>query len=101
MKESYEIGKISFDINEKELQAMASAGRLGIFVERATELFRRNLKSELVSNVSSGSTTLVRFEDDEYGSGGPIGPLPHIFAELEMITNKVKEISGLIEINRI
>jgi hypothetical protein len=99
VKEKNEIGKISFEFDEKELKLISNSGRLGIFVEKATELFRRNLKAELVNSVASGSTSLVRFDDDEYGTG-PIGPFPHIFAELEALTGKIKEIEVLFKHNR-
>jgi hypothetical protein len=99
MKERKELGKISFDFDKKQLEEIASAGNLGVFVEKATELFRQNLKAELVNSVSSGSTSLVRFDDDEYGTG-PKGPFPHIFAELETITNKIKEIEVFVKYNR-
>lgn len=89
--ERKEIGKISFNLDEKELDHIVSTGRLGTFVERATELFRQNLKAELVNRVAAGSTSLVRFDDYEYGTG-PIGPFPHVFAELETLLNRVKEI---------
>lgn len=89
--ERREIGKISFNIDEKELDQIVSTGKLGTFVEKATELFRQNLKAELVNRVAAGSTSLIRFDDDEYGTG-PVGPFPHVFAELETILNRVKEI---------
>lgn len=95
-----EIGKISFEFNKKELEEIANSGKLGVFVEKATELFRQNLKAELVNNVSSGSTFLARFADDEFGTIGPRGPFPHIFAELETITNKIKEIEVFSKLNR-
>lgn len=99
MKERNEIGKISFEFDEKELEEIATAGKLGAFVEKATDLFRQNLKAELVSNVSSGSTSLVRIDGDDYGSGGPIGPFPPIFAELESIASRVKKMEVLIKHN--
>ena len=94
------IGKISFEFDKKELEKIANSGKLVAFVEKATDLFRQNLKAELVSSVSSGSTSLVYLDDDEYGTGGPIGPFPHIFAELETITNRIKEIEVFGKLNR-
>ncbi len=97
MKRSTEIGKISFQFDKKQLEEIANAGKLGVLVDKATELFKRNLKAELVSSVSSGSTSLVRFEGDEFGSGGPIGPFPHVFSELESITSRIKVLETLVQ----
>ncbi len=99
MKEKNEIGKISFDFNKKELEEIVSAGKVGAFVDKATELFRQNLKAELVNSVAAGSTALFRYDDDEYGTG-PKGPFPHVFAELESIVNRIKQIEVLFEINK-
>lgn len=97
MKEKNKIGKISFEIDKKELEKIASSGKLANFVETATEHFRQNLKAELVNGVSSGATSLVYFDDWEFGSGGPIGPFPHIFAELKTITDRMQKMEVVIE----
>ena len=101
MAERNEIGKISFEMNKKELEQISNSGKLGVFVEKATELFRRDLKAELVNSISSGSISLgcVNGEDD-FGYIGPIGPLPHIITELDTLTNKLKEIEVLVKLNR-
>lgn len=95
MQERMEIGKISFDIDKKQLEMIAASGKLGAFVDQATALFKQNLKAELVSSVSSGSTALVKFEDGEYGTIGPIGPIPQLFMELEAVVNKMNDIEVL------
>jgi hypothetical protein len=91
MNENFEIGKISFNFDKKELERITQTGKLGAFVEKATELFRQSLKGELVNNAASGATSLFRFDDDEYGTG-PRGPFPHIFAELDVIAQRIKNI---------
>jgi hypothetical protein len=90
------IGTLRFEMDKKQLDEIASTGKLGVFVEKATELFRHSLKAELVNSVASGSVSLVRFEDDEYGTG-PKGPFPHVFAELEAIASRMKNIEVLIK----
>lgn len=89
------IGTLRFEIDKKQLDEIANTGKLGVFVEKATDLFRRNLKAELVNSVSSGSMSLVRYDYDDFGTG-PIGPFPHVFAELEAIASRIKTIEVLI-----
>jgi hypothetical protein len=94
MRKKNEIGKISFEFNKAEIEAIATKGDLSAFVDKATELFRLNLKAELVNGVSSGSTSLVAY-DDRYGTG-PKGPFPHIFKEIDMLkANLFEEIHVL------
>ncbi len=92
------IGTLRFEIDKKQLEEIAGTGRLGAFVEKATDLFRQNLKAELVNSVASGSMSLVRFDDDEYGTG-PRGPFPHFFAELDAISERIKAIEVLVKHN--
>lgn len=92
------IGTLRFEIDKKQLDEIATTGKLGDFVEKATELFRQNLKAELVNSVSSGSMSLLRFENDEYGTG-PRGPFPHFFAELEAISKRIQSIEVLVRRN--
>ncbi len=99
MKKRNEIGKISFDFDKKEIEEIVKAGRLGAFVEKATELFRLNLKAEMVNGISSGETSLVHLADWEYGTG-PIGPFPPIFAELDVLRNRINDIEASIKLNR-
>lgn len=97
MQEKNEIGKISFDFDKSQLEIIANTGKLGNFVENATELFKQALKAELVNRVSSGSVSLARFGDYEFGSGGPIGPFPHVFAELDALTKRISNIEVLVK----
>ena len=98
MESRNSIGRISFELDKEELQRIADAGQLGDFVDKATELFRRNLKAELINSVAAGSTTLVRLDGDDYGTG-PIGPFPHVFAELDRISTRLAEIELLVRPN--
>lgn len=99
MKDGKEIGTISFQMDKEEIERIASSGDLANFVEAATELFRQNLKAELVNNEASGSTSLA-YIDDRYGTGPfPIGPLSHVFAEIKTITDRIGKIEATIERN--
>jgi hypothetical protein len=44
MKVRNEIGKISFDFKKDEIEAIVASGDLEVFVNKATELFKYNLK---------------------------------------------------------
>ena len=70
MDKGTEIGKISLEIDSAQLKRIISRGSLEVFIEKATALFNRDLKAELVKeSVSSVGTALVLFDDDEYGTG--------------------------------
>ena len=87
-------------MDKEEIERIAGAGNLASFVETATELFRRNLKAELVNSVASGSTSLVYMDGERYGTGPfPIGPFPHVFAELKTITDRIGKLEVAIERN--
>jgi hypothetical protein len=62
------IATISFEINPGELEKIAESGRLEEFTTRATELFSRQLKFELVKNRASSGKTSFYLIDDEYGT---------------------------------
>jgi len=96
MKDKRAIGKIMFEFDEREINEIANEGNLMNFVNKATDLFRANLKAELVNSVSAGSTSLFRMDIDDFGTGGPIGPIPHVFMELEEVAKKMREIEILI-----
>ena len=98
MKDGKEIGTISFQMDKEEIERIASSGDLANFVETATELFRQNLKAELVNSVASGSTSLV-YMGQRYGTGPYPGPFPHVFAELKTITDRIGKLEVAIERN--
>ncbi len=94
------IGAISFRFDKKALEEIANSGKLAVFVDKATELFRQDLKAELVSSASSGSTALARYDDWEFGTVGPRPPIGPVFAELETIVSRLRNIEALVELNR-
>ncbi|MCP4978030.1 MAG: hypothetical protein GY931_17920 [Maribacter sp.] len=96
-----EIGKIGFEFDKKQLGDIANAGKLGDFVEKATSLFRQNLKAELVNSASSGSTSFARYDDWEFGTVGPIPPNWPLFEELESIVSRIKNIEVLVNLNNL
>lgn len=69
MAEKNEIGTITLKINPEQLRKIANSGRLEEFVVKATEIFRRDLKAELVTETASSVATALFFEDDEFGTG--------------------------------
>ena len=48
MKEGRELAKITLKIDAEELNNITLSGRLEEFVTKATDIFRRDLKAELV-----------------------------------------------------
>jgi hypothetical protein len=70
MDKQMEIGKITLQIDPGQLQRIVRHGLLEAFIEKATTLFNRDLKAELVAeSVSSVGTSLLLFDDDEFGTG--------------------------------
>jgi hypothetical protein len=94
------IGDISFSFDKRALEEIANSGKLAVFVDKATELFRQDLKAELVSRASSGSTAFARYDDWEFGTVGPRPPIGPVFAELETIVSRIRDIEALVELNR-
>jgi len=104
MKESKDIAKISMEVDPAQLRKIVSSGNLEKFVQRATQIFARDLKTQLVEeSVSSISTNLVLWDDDEYGTG-PRPPIWHMLESLEILSSKVQmlergivsEVGGII-----
>lgn len=98
MKEGQEIGKMSFEFDGNQIGEIVAAGKLNAFIEKATELFRQNLKAELVSNVSSGAISLAHvssIEGDIFLTG-PRGPIHYVFKELERIERKMEALNSVV-----
>ena len=73
-QQSKAIATISFEIDPKELENIADSGRLEEFTTRATELFSRYLKFELVKNRASSGATSFFLINGRYGNDGPWPP---------------------------
>ena len=97
MSKRNEIGKISFEFDKEQIAEIAAAGDLSNFVNKATELFRNDLKAQLVASTASGAIALARYNGD-YGTPWPWpGPIPGVFAELEAITKRLADIEALVK----
>jgi hypothetical protein len=86
MAEKNEIGTITLKIDQQQLRKIATSGRLEKFIEKATELFKRDLKAELVKESVSSSETALFLYDDEFGTG-PRPPHWHNIARIELLTS--------------
>ena len=96
MKEGSEIGKITFKIDPEKLKQIAHSGRLEDFVAKATDFFRRDLKAELVKEtVSSVETSLLFFDDDEFGTG-PRPPWWHSIAQIDVLTTRIQALEQIV-----
>ncbi|MCF6149435.1 MAG: hypothetical protein E3K37_12345 [Candidatus Kuenenia sp.] len=89
MERRDEIGTITLKINPEQLRKIANSGRLEEFVVKATEIFRRDLKTELVTEVASSVSTSLFFEDDEYGTG-PRPPHWWNIKHIETLTTRIQ-----------
>jgi ferric iron reductase protein FhuF len=84
-KDDKEFAKITLQIDAQQLKTIANKGRLEEFIAKATEIFARDLKAELVKeSVSSVGTALFLF-DDEFGTG-PRPPFWHNIARIDALT---------------
>lgn len=83
------IGSVTLDVDKDQIAEIAAAGRLEAFIERATELFRRDLKAELVAG-SAVRTELFAIDDD-FGTG-PRPPFWHRIRSLELLEERVREL---------
>ena len=96
MKGSGELAKITLKIDPEQLKKIAQSGRLETFIEKATELFRRDLKAELVKEATSSiDTSLFLLDDDEFGTG-PRPPWWHYIATLEALTKRIEVIEQAV-----
>ena len=87
-KEDKELAKITLQIDAQQLRSIANAGRLEEFIAKATEIFARDLKTELVKeSVSSVGTALFLF-DDEFGTG-PRPPFWHNIARIDALIARI------------
>lgn len=89
VKDDRELAKISFQIDAQQLKKITDRGQLEAFIAKATEIFARDLKAELVKEaVSSVGTSLFLFDDDEFGTG-PRPPFWHNIARIEALTARL------------
>jgi hypothetical protein len=87
-KDDKELAKITLQIDAQQLRSIANAGRLEEFISKATEIFARDLKAELVKeSVSSVGTALFLF-DDEFGTG-PRPPFWHNIARIDALISRI------------
>ena len=88
-KEEKELAKITLQIDAQQLRRIADRGLLEEFIAKATEIFARDLKAELVKeSVSSVGTSLFLFDDDEFGTG-PRPPFWHNIARIDALTARL------------
>ena len=96
MKEGSEIGKITFKIDPENLKQIVHSGRLEDFVAKATEIFRRDLKAELVKEtVSSVETSLFFFDGDEFLTG-PRPPWWHNIAQIDQLATRIQALEQIV-----
>ena len=99
MDKEKEIGKITLEIDPAQLKRIVRQGLLEAFIEKATILFNRDLKSELVKeSVSSVGTSLAFFDDDEFGTG-PRPPHWWNIAKIDAISKRLDMIEMAIGLN--
>ena len=99
MEKGKDIGKITLEIDKKQLESIVNSGRLENFIETATTLFNRDLKANLVeASVSSVSTGLFLIDDDEYGTG-PRPPHWWNIGKIDTIIKRIDQIEKTIGIN--
>ncbi len=89
MAEKNEIGTITLKINPEQLKKIANSGRLEEFVVKATEIFRRDLKAELVTETASSVATALFFEGDDFWTGPRPGPWWNI-KYIEALTTRIE-----------
>ena len=90
MKEGRELAKITLKIDAEELNNITLSGRLEEFVTKATDIFRRDLKAELVKEAATSVETSLYLIDREYGTWPP-RPLPwHNIAKLESLETRLE-----------
>lgn len=96
MQEGKEIAKISFEIDPQQLEKISDSGRLEEFTTRATELFSRYLKFELVNKrASSGTTSFYRIHDD-FGNDGPWPPQWLDNFEIESVITRLDALEKIV-----
>lgn len=94
-----EIGQIVMKIDKEKLQRITEAGRLEEFAEKATAIFARDLKSELVAGgVSSVSTNLAFYDNDEFGTG-PRPPHWHNIGKIDALVSRINTLEKVIGVN--
>ena len=99
MERKHQIGQIALQIDEGQLKKISEAGRLEEFVAKASALFARDLKSELVAgSVSSVTTNLVFFDNDEFGTG-PRPPHWHNIGKIDDLQSRVNALEKVIGLN--
>lgn len=97
MENEKKIGTITLDIDPRQVEKIVNSGNLAKFVTQATELFARDLKTKLVEeSVSSVSTSLAYFEDDDRYGTGPRPPFWHNLAEINQLNERISAIEKII-----
>jgi hypothetical protein len=98
MSGSKELAKISLEISPDQLKRIINLGKMEEFVNQAVEIFKLDLKTELVKeSVSSVKTALFLEDDDEYGTG----PRPPHWWNLKKMEALEARISLLEQVNTI
>jgi len=97
MNKEREIGKITLQIDSKQLERIIQTGRMEAFIEAATTLFNRDLKAELVQeSVSSVGTALFQLDNDEFGTWPPRPPHWWNIGRIDAITKRLDSIEKVI-----
>lgn len=89
MAEKNEIGTITLKIDPQQLRKIANSGRLEEFVVKATEIFRRDLKAELVTETASSVATALFLEGDDFLTGPRPRPWWNI-KDIEVLTTRIE-----------
>lgn len=89
MKEAQTIGKISIEVDPKQIEEIVTSGHLEEFVTQATQIFARDLKVQLVEkSVANINTSLVRI-NGRYGTVPPRPPIWYAYEEIDNLKNKL------------
>lgn len=94
-----EIGKITLEINPEQLERIISNGRMEEFISKATKLFNRDLKAELVKgSASSVGTALAYMDNDDFGTG-PRPPFWHNIGQIDELKVRINALEKVINLN--
>jgi hypothetical protein len=90
MEKENQIAKIVLEIDPEQLREITGSGRLEKFVDAATEIFRKDLKAELVTQAAVVQTNLVMM----YGRYGT-GPRPPWWYDMGRVTKLEGDVAAL------
>ena len=93
------IGTITMKIESAQLKKIANSGRLEEFIAKATDFFRRDLTTKLVSESASSVSTALFMEEDDFGTG-PRPPFWHQLAKMESMETRIKDLERMIVVKR-